>query len=115
MRALLGGVTPYLLGALAIAGVVIWGLWGRLDAAETRAEAAANAVKESEKSLSIMRAQHAAASAVAEALRDEREKDRALARQNVGKTLNAPITENTVVPGALPAAIGGLRNSARHQ
>jgi hypothetical protein len=111
---LLGGVTPYLLGALAIAGVVIWGLWGRLDAAEVRAEAAANALKESEKSLSIMRAQHIAASAVAEALRDEREKDRAAARLNVGKTLNAPITENAVVPGALPAAIGGLRNSAGH-
>ena len=114
MSALAARLAPWAFGALAIAGVVIWGLWGRLEAAETRAEAAANALKESEKSLSIMRAQHIAASAVAEALRDEREKDRAAGRLNVGKTLNAPITENAVVPGALPAAIGGLRNSARH-
>lgn len=114
MRALLGGVTPYLLGALAIAGVVIWGLWGRLEAAKTRAEVATNALKESEKALGIMRAQHIAASAVAEALLNEREKDRAVARQNMGRTLNAPIAENAVVPGALPAAIGGLRRSARH-
>jgi len=45
MKALLGGVTPYLLGALVIAGGVIWGLWGRLEVAETKLSAA-NAVIE---------------------------------------------------------------------
>lgn len=108
---------PWLKPALIIVGVALVGavvaLWYRAEAATTRAEVATQALKESERALTTMRAQHIAASAVVEALIEEREKDRAAGRQNVGKTLNAPITENAVVPGALPAAIGGLRNSAR--
>lgn len=48
MRALLGGVTPYLLGALAVAGVLIWGLWGRLEAAETKLSAANDVIEQRE-------------------------------------------------------------------
>lgn len=114
---LIGVAAPWLKPALAIAGVALIGaviaLWYRAEAATTRAEVATQALKDSEQAMTILRAQHIAAAAVAETLLNEREKDRAAARQNVTRTLNAPIAENTVVPGALPAAIGGLRDSAR--
>lgn len=108
---------PWLKPALAIVGVALIGavvaLWYRAEAATTRAEVAAQALKDSEQAMTILRAQHIAAAAVAETLLNEREKDRAIARQAGQRTLNAPIAENTVVPGALPVAIGGLRDSAR--
>jgi FtsZ-interacting cell division protein ZipA len=49
MKTLLGGLTPYLLGALAIAGIVMWGLWGRLEAAEMKLEAANAVIEQREK------------------------------------------------------------------
>jgi hypothetical protein len=121
IRNLIGTVTdavaPWLKPALAIGGVLLIAacvaLYYRAEAATAREEAAAKALKDSEAALTIMRAQHAAAAAVAETLLSEREKDRAIARQNVGKTLNAPIDQNNVVPGALLGAIGGLRDSDR--
>ena len=45
MSALVARVAPWSLIGLAVAGMVIWGLWGRLEAAETRLDAA-NAVIE---------------------------------------------------------------------
>ena len=47
-----------------------------------------------------------------DALREERDKDRAAARQIVQGITNAPIDQNRVVLGALPLAIGELRKSA---
>lgn len=46
MPALLRRFGPWL--ALAIAGVVIWGLWGRLEAANLRADQAEATVKQKE-------------------------------------------------------------------
>lgn len=84
MGRLLGLAAPWLKPALAIVGVALVGaviaLWYRAEAATATAEAATKALKDSEQAMTILRAQHIAASALAEALLDEREKDRAIAR-----------------------------------
>jgi hypothetical protein len=49
MSALIARVAPWSLIALAIAGVVIWGLWGRLEAANTKLEAANAVIEQAEK------------------------------------------------------------------
>lgn len=109
-------VAPYIKPALVVGGILLIAacvtLYYRADAASTRAEAAGKALEESERTLSTVRAQHAAAAAVVTVLQDEREKDRQAGRQTIQVINNAPISENRVVPSALPLAIGELQRTA---
>ena len=49
MSALIARIAPWSLIALAAAGVVIWGLWGRLEAAELKLSAANAVIEQHEK------------------------------------------------------------------
>lgn len=53
MKTLFGAIAPWLLGALAIAGVVIWGLWGRLEAANTKLAAAETVIQQREDDMKL--------------------------------------------------------------
>ena len=116
IRTALGFVAPWIKPALAIGAVALIGaciaLWFKAEAASERAKSATAKLADSERAMAVLRAQTTAATAVADALREERDKDRAAARQTVQGINNAPIDQNRVVPGALPLAIGELRKSA---
>jgi hypothetical protein len=99
------------IGAVALIGACV-ALWFKAEAADERAKDDRGKLLESERAMAVLRAQTTAATAVADALREERDKDRAAARQTVQGINNAPIDQNRVVPGALPLAIGELRKSA---
>ncbi len=49
MSALIGRLAPWLLIALAIAGVVTWGLWGRLNTVQTKLDTANGVIEQAEK------------------------------------------------------------------
>ena len=49
MSALIARLAPWSMMALVMAGVVIWGLWGRLEAAETKLAAANTIIEQHEK------------------------------------------------------------------
>lgn len=99
---LLGGVTPYLLGALAIAGVVIWGLWGRLEAAETKLSAA-NAVIEERDRDAKRNAQ--AVAQLAQKLTDTETKVITVTE----KIYAAPVTRECAASPSMRAATDGVR------
>lgn len=102
MRALLSGLTPYLLGALAIAGVVMWGLWGRLEAAETKL-AAANAVIE-------QRERDAKANAIAVAqLAQKLSETETKVITVTEKIYAAPITRECAASPSMRTATDGVR------
>ncbi len=102
MRALLGAVKPYLLGALALAGVVIWGLWGRLEAAETKL-LAANAVIEQPKRDAKENAR--AVAQLAQKLADAETKVITVTE----KIYAAPVTRECVDSPSMRAATDGVR------
>ena len=102
MKALLGGITPYLLGALAIAGVVIWGLWGRLDAANTKLDAANAVIEQRERDA---RANAIAVAQLAQKLADTETKVVTVTE----KIYAAPITRDCAASPSMRAATDGVR------
>lgn len=102
MSALIARLAPWSLVALAAAGVVIWGLWGRLQAAETRMAAANAVIEQHEKD----RAANAKAIAqLAQKLNDTETKVVTITE----KVYAAPITRDCAQSPAMRAASDGLR------
>lgn len=102
MKALFGGVTPYLLGALAIAGVVIWGLWGRLEGAETKLSAANAVIKQRE--------EDAKANAIAVAQLAQKLADTEIKVITVTERIYAaPVTRECAASPSMRAATDGVR------
>ena len=102
MSALIARLAPWSLVALAAAGVVIWGLWGRLEAAETRMAAANAVIEQHEKD----RAANAKAIAqLAQKLNDTETKVVTITE----KVHAAPITRDCAQSPAMRAASDGLR------
>ena len=102
MSALIARLAPWSLVALAAAGIVIWGLWGRLEAAETRL-AAANAVIEQREKDAAANAK--AVAQLAQKLNDTETKVLTVTE----KVYAAPITRDCAQSSAMRAASDGLR------
>jgi FtsZ-interacting cell division protein ZipA len=103
VRALLGEVTPYLLGALAIAGVVIRGLWGRLEAAETKLSAANEVIQQRE---ADAKANAIAVAQLAQKLIDTETKVITVTE----KIYAAPVTRECAASPSMRAASDGVRD-----
>lgn len=95
-------LAPWSLVALAAAGVILWGLWGRLEVAETRM-AAANAVIE-------QREKDAAANAKAIAQLAQKLTETETKVVTITEKVHAaPITRDCARSPAMKAASEGLR------
>ncbi len=102
MSALIAKVAPWSLVALAVAGVVIWGLWGCLDAAQTRLNAANAVIEQREKDA---RANAVAIAQLTQKLHETETKVVTVTE----KVYAAPITRNCAQSPAMRAASDGLR------
>ena len=102
MSALIARVAPWSLIALAIAGVVIWGLWGRLEAANTKLEAANAVIEQAEKD-KVANAK--AVQQLAQKLTDTETKVVTVTE----KVYAAPVTRDCAQSPAMRAASDGLR------
>jgi FtsZ-interacting cell division protein ZipA len=102
VKSLLSGLTPWLLGALAIAGIVVWGLWGRLEAAETKLEAANAVIEQREKDA---KANAIAVAQLAQKLTDTETKVITVTE----KIYAAPITRECAASPSMRAASDGVR------
>ena len=102
MAGLITRLAPWSLLALAAAGVVIWGLWGRLEAAETKL-AAANAVIEQHAKDRAANAKVVAQ--LAQKLNDTETKVITVTE----KVYAAPVTRECAQSPAMRAASDGLR------
>jgi hypothetical protein len=102
MSALIARLAPWSLMALAIAGVVIWGLWGRLEAKDTELAAAKGVIKQAEED----KASNAKAiRQLAQKLNDTETKVVTVTE----KVYAAPITRDCAQSPAMRAASDGLR------
>jgi len=102
MSALIARLAPSSLIALAVAGVVIWGLWGRLEAANTKLDAA-NAVIEQAGKDKVANAK--AVQQLAQKLTDTETKVVTVTE----KVYAAPVTRDCAQSPAMRAASDGLR------
>ena len=102
MSALIAKAAPWLLGALAIAGLVIWGLWGRLEAVQTRLDDANAVIEQREKDA---KANAVAVAQLAQKLHDTETK----VITQVEKVYAAPVTRDCAQSPAMRAASDGLR------
>ena len=92
IRTALAFVAPWIKPAMAICAVALaaalFALWFKAEAAEERTKSDRDKLVDSERAMAILRAQTTTATAVADALREERGKDRAAARQTLqGSTM----------------------------
>lgn len=99
---LLSRAAPWMLGALAIAGIVIWGLWGRLEAAEVKLAAANAVIAQREED------QKANAKAVAQLAQKLADTESRVITQ-VERVYAAPVTRDCAQSPAMRAASDGLR------
>tara|TARA_R110000868_G_scaffold34737_12_gene125247 strand:+ start:5770 stop:6135 length:366 start_codon:yes stop_codon:yes gene_type:complete len=88
--------------ALAFAGVVIWGLWGQLDAAQTKLAAAETVIKQREEDA---KANAIAVAQLAQKLNDTETKVITVTE----KIYAAPITRECAQSPAMRAATDGVR------
>jgi hypothetical protein len=102
MSALIGRLAPWSLIALAVAGVVIWGLWGRLEAAQVKLEAANAVIEQAEKDKA---ANAKAVAQLAQKLIDTETKVITVTE----KVYAAPVTRECAQSPAMRAASDGLR------
>ena len=102
MSTLMGRLAPWSMVALAVAGAIIWGLWGRLESAEIRL-AAANAVIEQREKDAAANAK--AIAQLAQKLNDTETKVVTITE----KVYAAPITRECAQSPAMRAASDGLR------
>ena len=102
MSALVARLAPWSLVAMAVAGVVIWGLWGRLEAAETRLSAANAVIEQREKDAKLN------AIAVAQLAQKLNETETKVITVTE-KVYAAPITRECAQSPAMRAASDGLR------
>ncbi len=102
LGSLLGGATPYLLGALALAAVALWGMWGRLEAAETKLAAANAVIEQREKDA---KANAIAVAQLAQKLADTETKVITVTE----KIYAAPITRECAASPSMRAASDGVR------
>lgn len=88
--------------ALALAGLALWGLWGRLDAAETRLAASEAIVrqKQADAALSAELLSHQAAALTALSIK---------ATTQVQQVYNVPITRDCAQSPAMRAGSRGVR------
>jgi hypothetical protein len=102
MSALIARFAPWSLLALAVAGVVIWGLWGRLEAKETELAAAKGVIEQAEKD-KVANAK--AVVQLAQKLADTETKVVTVTE----KVYAAPVTRDCAQSPAMRAASDGLR------
>jgi hypothetical protein len=102
MSALIARFAPYSLIALAIAGVVIWGLLGRLEAKDTELAAAKGIIEQAEKDKA---ANAKAVAQLAQKLTDTETKVVTVTE----KVYAAPVTRDCAQSPAMRAASDGLR------
>jgi len=102
MSALIGRLAPWLLIAQAIAGVVIWGLWGRLNTVQTKLDTANGVIEQAEKDKA---ANAKAVQQLAQKLNDTETKVITVTE----KVYAAPITRDCAQSPAMRAASDGLR------
>ena len=102
MSALIARFAPWSLIALAVAGVVIWGLLGRLEAKETELAAAKGVIDQAEKD-KVANAR--AVQQLAQKLSDTETK----VITQVEKVYAAPVTRDCTQSPAMRAASDGLR------
>ena len=102
MSALIARLAPWSLIALAVASVVIWGLWGRLEAANSKLDAA-NAVIEQAGKDKVANAK--AVQQLAQKLNDTETKVVTVTE----KVYAAPVTRDCAQSPAMRAASDGLR------
>ena len=95
-------LAPWSLLALAAAGVVIWGLWGRLEAAEVKLNAANAVIEQHEKDAKL---NAIAVAQLARKLNDTETKVITVTE----KVYAAPITRECAQSPAMRAASDGLR------
>src|SRR5712672_1262686 len=102
MSALIGRLAPWSLIVLAAAGLVIWGLWGQLKAANTKLDAANAVIDQAEKDKA---ANAKAVQQFAKKLSDTETKVITVTE----KVYAAPITRDCAQSPAMRAASDGLR------
>jgi uncharacterized protein HemX len=102
MSTLIARVAPWSLLALLIAGVVIWGLWCQLEAAETKLNAANAVIKRAEEDKA---ANAKAVRQLAQKFNDTETKVVTVTE----KVYAAPITRDCAQSPAMRAASDGLR------
>jgi hypothetical protein len=102
MSALIARFAPWSLIALAVAGVVIWGLLGRLEAKETELAAAKGVIEQAEKD-KVANAK--AVQQLAQKLTDTETKVVTVTE----KVYAAPVTRDCAQSPAMRAASDGLR------
>jgi hypothetical protein len=102
MSALVARFAPWSLIALAVAGVVIWGLLGRLEAKETELAAAKGVIEQAEKD-KVANAK--AVQQLAQKLNDTETKVVTVTE----KVYAAPVTRDCAQSPAMRAASDGLR------
>jgi hypothetical protein len=102
MSALIARFAPWSLIVLAVAGVVIWGLLGRLEAKETELAAAKGVIEQAEKD-KVANAK--AVQQLAQKLTDTETKVVAVTE----KVYAAPVTRDCAQSPAMRAASDGLR------
>jgi hypothetical protein len=102
MSTLVARLAPWSLGALAIAGALLWSLWGRLAAAEARVAAANAVIEQHERDRT---ANVKAVAQLAQKLNDTETRVVTITE----KVLAAPITRDCAQSPAMRAASEGLR------
>ena len=102
MSALVARLAPWSLIALAVAGVVIWGLWGRLEAKDIELSMAKGVIKQAEADKA---ANAKAVQQLAQKLNDTETKVVTVTE----KVYAAPITRDCAQSPAMRAASDGLR------
>ena len=102
MSALIARLAPWSLIALAAAGLVIWGLWGQLEAANAKLDAAYAVIEQAEKD-KVANAK--AVQQLAQKLNDTETKVITVTE----KVYAAPITRDCAQSPAMRAASDGLR------
>ncbi|NQW53754.1 MAG: hypothetical protein HQ465_21210 [Rhodospirillales bacterium] len=102
MSGLLLKIAPWSVGALAIAGVVTWGLWGRLEAAEIRLAAANEVIQQRE---ADAKANAIAVAQLAQKLTDTETKVITVTE----KIYAAPVTRECAASPSMRAASDGVR------
>jgi hypothetical protein len=101
-------VAPWSVGALAIAGVVIWGLWGRLEAAETKLVVANEVIAQRE---ADAKANAIAVAQLAQKLIDTETKVITVTE----KIYSAPVTRECAASPSMRAASDGVRALLAHR
>jgi hypothetical protein len=102
MSALIARLAPWSVIALAVAGVVIWGQWARLEAKETELAAAKGVIEQAEKD-KVANAK--AVQQLAQKLNDIKTKVVTVTE----KVYAAPVTHDCAQSPAMRAASDGLR------